>query len=474
MPRKKTVKFYPIFLLSALGLILFCACSPEPPSPLAKTGCNICHKVTIDPAHDIGCTKCHKGDEKAKTLKAAHKGLIPRPAHPDHMAEACGGCHPKEVARAAASRHFTLKDEIGGVWGAFFPDEPAPSVKDLPIEEPPRTEKGIVANALRRRCLLCHVYYEGDDYSGVRRGTGCAACHLPIKAGTCIKGRIDHRFNLAVKDKNCLACHYGNFVGWDYYGRFEKDYEEGYRAPLVKGRHIPRPYGIEWHEMTPDIHKKYGMTCTDCHAKGPCQRKNGGQERPSCLGCHDTKAGAGEARQMDPQTPGHRDSDLGRVSCEACHAVWGFYDEGRSLVLQDNPIFDDWTYLSVQGSSEVEDVVSRYLAGALRGPVVMLDKINGKTRPGMWFQVFYERRWWPVMLGEDKNGRLRVMRPLLDISISYLNAQGNAVFDNLKPKTPPLVPYTPHTTGAADTFRTIAVKQWLENTAAGHNGQGLQ
>ena len=465
MSRKKIVKFYLIFLLSALSWALFCACSPEPSSPLAKTGCRVCHKVIIDTAHDIGCTKCHGGDERGRTLKTAHRGLIARPAHPDYMAKACGGCHAGEVASAAVSRHFTLKDEIGAVWGAFFPGDAAPSIKNLPIENPPRTERGIVADALRRRCLLCHVYYEGDNYAGTRRGTGCAACHLPIRS----KGCTDHRFKRAVEDENCLACHYGNFVGWDYYGRFEKDYEEDYRAPLVKGRHIPRPYGIEWHEMTPDIHEKYGMTCTSCHTKGPCQEykteKDDSQAQPTCLGCHRTGGGVEQARRMDPNIPGHRDNDLDRVSCGTCHALWSFDDKGRSLVLQDNPIFEDWSYLSVQGSSEVEDMVSRYLAGDLSSPATMLDKINGEARPGLWFQVFSKRRWWPVILGEDKTGRLRVMRPLMDISISYLNAQGDAVFDNLKPKASSLVPYSPHNIGTADTLRSIFVKQWLENTA---------
>ena len=101
-------------------------------------------------------------------------------------------------------------------------------------------------------------------------------------------------------------------------------------------------------------------------------------------------------------------------------------------------------------------------------PATMADKITGENQTGIWFQTFYERRFWPVGLGEDKNGRLRVMRPLLDISISYVDQWGNTLLDRARPpgvaKNPDerLVPYSPHTIGKADIFRTIRVARWLK------------
>lgn len=464
MSRKKIVKFYTIILLSALALGLASACSnPDVLSPFARTGCRVCHRVEIDRSHDIGCTTCHKGNERRKTIKTAHQGLISQPAHPEHMAVACGRCHRDEVASAENSMHFILRDEIGTLWSAFFPEDRPPLIKDLINMGPPDTERGIVADLLRRRCLLCHLYYQGDDYTGTRRGTGCAACHLPIKAGACIKGTIDHRFKKSVRDENCLACHYGNFIGWDYYGRFEKDFEEDFRAPLVKGRHVPRPYGVEWHDMTPDVHRQYGIACIDCHVKGPCEG-DAKIRTISCIECHNAGGGTGKGVSMDPAIVGHRDGDIGRVSCDTCHAIWGFYDQGRSLVLQASPIFDDWTYLAVQGSSEIEEAVTDHNSGK-KDKITMIDKFTGKPLCSLWFQVFSERRWWPVVLGKDRNGVLRVMRPLLDISISYVNARGDTVFDNLRPKGRPLVPYTPHTIGKADMQRTIFVRDWLQNKA---------
>ncbi|MGQ9813523.1 MAG: cytochrome c3 family protein, partial [Dissulfurimicrobium sp.] len=437
MPRKNIIT---ILFALAWGLILSCS-NPDVLSPFARTGCLACHRLEIDRPHDIGCTACHKGNEGAKTIKGAHQGLIARPSGPGHMAEVCGRCHKKEVSSAMASRHFTLTGEVGALWSAFFPEDQTPSIKDLSNIGPLGTERGIVADLLRRRCLLCHVYYEGDNYSGVRRGTGCAACHLPIKASACMNGRTDHRFKRIVKDENCLACHYGNFVGWDYYGRFEKDFEEDFRAPLVKGRHISRPYGVEWHDMTPDVHRQYGMSCASCHIKGPCEGDDPGDgdkiRTISCIECHN--AGGGKGTPMDQTIIGHRKEDIGRVSCDACHALWGFYDNGRSLVLQESPIFDDWIYLAVQGSSEIEKAVLDHNSGKA-DRITMTDKFTGEARLGLWFQVFSERRWWPVMLGEDRNGVLRVMRPIFDISISYVNAHGDVVFDNLRPKGQPLAP----------------------------------
>jgi hypothetical protein len=83
-----------------------------------------------------------------------------------------------------------------------------------------------------------------------------------------------------------------------------------------------------------------------------------------------------------------------------------------------------------------------------------------------------------------------VIRPLLDISISYLDSDDEIVFDNLRPlkvkgttcrnaydtvsiiysgnMDKPVVrrpwlwlPYTPHTIGKADFYRTMAARQWL-------------
>ncbi len=421
---------------------------------LGKSGCRRCHNVEIDQAHDIGCNTCHHGRPDGYTMAQAHQGLISMPSHPAYMARICGRCHAREVAAARTSIHFTLSGEIGTVWSAFFPDEQVPGLSGLPVEKPIRTKEGLVSDLLRRRCLRCHVYYRGDAYMGTQRGTGCAACHMDIQSIP-----WDHRFHREVPDSRCLSCHYGNFVGWDYYGRFETDYPYDYRAPLVKGRHMARPYGLEWHEMTPDIHKKAGMHCTDCHPSGPCQGK---RRRVKCIDCH---LSGNRGPLMDQRRIGHRPGDIRVVACVACHAVWSFQDQGRSLIREDLADYDDWSYLSVQGDSEVERIIKDSIdLPYSEWPLPrMLDKISGRYRNGMWFEGFTKRSWG-VRLGEDRHGCLSVMRPILDLSLSYIDSDDVVRFDSLRPDSINglWLPYSPHTIGPADVFRTIYVRSWLE------------
>jgi hypothetical protein len=430
----------------------------------------------MDPVHDIGCTACHMGSPDGYTYTTAHEGLIRMPSHPDYMEKTCGSCHPEEVSAAARSLHFTLYCKIETIWSAFFPDQEIPAITDLPLEEPPSTEKALVSDVLQKRCFTCHVGSKGEHYAGTFRRTGCAACHMSMKS----QGPWNHRFERKVPDRRCLSCHYGNFVGWDYYGRFEKDYDAAFRAPLIRGIHIPRPYGVEWFDMTPDVHRSYGMECAACHPMGPCQDGGKGDTAyTACVVCHQAEASEGvRGPVMNDARIGHREGDRMLVDCQACHAVWSVMDRGRALLRQDNPDFEDWFFLAVQGSSTVEAGVNRTLT-PLQGALVEdpeADSPNG--RRAVWFQCFAERRWGPVRLAADKGGRLRVVRPLLEISLSYVNPSGDVDFDNLMPDFDDeteagWVPYTPHTVGPADIFRGMSVRAWLlsRSMAVGREGK---
>ncbi len=462
--------------------------APYGPDEFRTSGCVRCHTVKIDAAHDIGCVSCHQGNPGGKSPEAAHTGMTVHPASPTNMEKICGRCHMEYVRTARTSGHFTLNREIGGVWRTFFPASEIPVPTLLKKEEYPRSLQGLVADMLVKRCLRCHVWYEGDDYSGTRRGTGCAACHLQTASGG---NPLDHKFRKGVSDERCLSCHYGNFVGWDYYGRFEKDFPAEFRAPLKNGRHIPRPYGVEWLDMTPDVHRRRGMTCTACHTEAPCRVRG---SMPTCISCHEPDSLSGE-------NPGHSAEDAGLVACTVCHALWAPADTGRSLTRLDTPDYGEWLPLSVQNSSEVEMACreeSQYPFGSW-GTAYMLDKIDGTMRPGMWFEGFIARRFWPVIIGETRDGRLVNVRPLLDISISYLDGNDDIMADNVKPagdgttcmdndqcveriaaeilpdniwisfldpeilKKPGLwLSFTPHTVGHADVFRSAKVSRWLK------------
>jgi len=480
-----------IFAAAAAGLFLSACNAPYGPDEFKVSGCRRCHAVSIDKAHDFDCCTCHWGKADGRDMAQAHEGLVARPAAPDSMADVCGKCHESHVSNAAVSSHFTLRHEIGFVWKAFFPDsEKVPLPGALRMEEYPWSLQGLVADMLRKRCLRCHVWYGGDSYRGIRRGEGCAACHMDMGSGAV---PLDHRFRRTVADRRCLSCHYGNFTGWDYYGRFEKDFPSDFRAPLKQGRHITRPYGVEWLDMKPDVHRRKGMLCADCHRHGPCQEQET-QKETTCLSCHSVVS-------LPAFTPGHSAEGIRLVSCTVCHAVWAPLDTGRSLMRLDTPDYEEWLRLSVQGSSEVEELCRDESMRAFEswGPAFTTDKINGRSMPGMWLEGFTARRFWPVIIAETADGRLINVRPLLDLSLSYLDGKDMIMADNIGPQAeipvcrdgkgcirrvaseflpgtsfisllePELLEkpglwleFTPHTVGSADAFRTQKVAQWLE------------
>ncbi len=478
--RFKTIAYCLILLLCMIAL--YGCHQPVLNSPLGQHGCRRCHLVHPDHNHDFSCTACHKGNPKGKTVREAHKGLIACPASPSNMKSVCGRCHERAVRACIASEHFTLKCEISSVWSAFFPHQPVPNLSRLVAMDHanPRTPHGLVADLLCRRCLRCHVYSHGDSYRAVQHGLGCVACHMRPYG---LRGAGDHIFLARVPDDACLSCHHDNFVGWDFYGRFDKDFDEAYRCPLVKGRAPLRPYGIEWHQMGEDIHRRAGFSCITCHIIGPCGLSINGREPGvfyrgriyplpkilyghrtlTCLDCHllAPKKWKLAGPRLDENIIGHRSEDIKRVDCAACHAGWSFVDTGRYLTLQIYPDFQDWQYLAVEGCSAVEQKIHNHLKYPQLGPKAFMDnQFSGISYEGLWLESLYTRRWYPVPLGIDAHGRLCVVRPILDLYLNYIDADDNVVFDNLHPKRT-WMPYSPHTISRADVFRTLAIQQWL-------------
>ncbi len=476
--------FYETFKFAVIiTFLLLTACSQQGFSRL-ENKCANCHEVELDSIHNFSCSTCHNGNPSTHILKDAHQDLVTMPAHPDKMTEICGRCHQDEVAAALQSDHFTLKDEISAVWAVFFPENAPMSLKKLQDYDTTEMASGedVVADAMKRRCLRCHPYYKGDEYKGVKRGAGCAACHIGNAAG-----KAFHRFDLKVGDDRCLSCHYANFTGYDYYGRFEKDYEEDFRAPLVHGNLPPRPFGVEWHEMKPDIHKKAGMICTDCHNKRLCDKNNQGSKLQSvnCTSCHLPQANPLNNNLsypvMNTERTGHKKEDIARVACQVCHSVWSVQDKGRFLLRQDEPSWSDWMYLGVQGSSEVEgqifyqavrqgDMAAEEVSDDTRELLLkkntceehigMTDKFSGKQQTGLWFEGFDERLWANPLVCPDKTGKLQIVRPVLDVTFVYQNKTGKTI--TVKNTASGWRPYRAHTVGKADVFRTAQVILWLE------------
>ena len=480
---KKNRVILPLFCLLALA---FSGCRqdkyPEKPAvqetPARQPGCLGCHTtVRLDPRHDLACTGCHGGNPEGATQEQAHTGLIAQPAHPDRMQKACGTCHAKQVAQTASSLHFTAKNEINAVRTGFGAQAPLASLTEIPIHDPIVSPLDLADDLLRRRCLRCHVYSSGDGYPETVRGTGCAACHLAYTNGK----MTGHAFSKLPADSQCLHCHYGNFVGADYYGRFEHDFNQEYRTPYRTDTTENRPYGVEFHQLAPDIHQQKGMTCIDCHSGAELMGGHGAAKGTTpaitCLACHGWRKGIPlllsnlqvEADHLvlftrltgkklvvpQPVHPAHRQYEK-KAHCTVCHSQWSFNDQGTHLLRTDNPDHPAWARLAVQGSREVEEQLD---APAPQGPSLR-DKITGAPSPSLWLKGYELRRWEKPLVGVGPDNRLHIFRPILDLHLSMVDANKKVLFDNVgvTPQQQRYLPYTPHTVGKAGAFFSERLK----------------
>ena len=449
----------------------------EGPQDTAATvpfaGCRTCHPdVRPDRYHDFPCLDCHRGDELGQDAETAHTGLVARPAHPDSMADSCGACHPGTVRDCRASLHFTLRNEVNRIREHFGAREEVTSLTEISPSARPATELELADDLLRRRCLRCHLFSPGDTYAGTRRGTGCAACHMAFNDGKL----LSHEMIKLPGDFQCLSCHYANFVGADYYGRYEHDFGSEYRTPFTTRKEFFRPYGVEYHELAPDIHQQRGLSCVDCHGGHQPGMETGGRTI-TCGTCHQlatdglpadalpanlkidnstpllTARLSGKIHPVPQMTHSAHEQYGGKVSCQVCHAQWSFNDSTTHLLRNDTDDYAPWSMLSVQSSSTVENLLEHNLLSLEDElPPAMPDTVTGTVMPGVWHKGFTERRWENMLVRQDRDGRIKIFRPILDLRLSYVDSDGDAVFDNIQGSNQALLPYTPHTTGKAGMF----------------------
>jgi hypothetical protein len=465
-------------MLSVATLTLLTGCKNE--KNAIAGNCATCHQITVDPSHQIPCTTCHQGNDQSRTVNEAHVNLVSRPAHPDNFQNTCGNCHKDEVAELKSSLHYTLQNFVNLVRSSYGEKEPLAHFSDIPVPENPEDISQLVDDLLRRRCLRCHLYSSGDEYSATSHATGCGACHLEYT-----DGKLDrHRFTASPTDKQCLACHYGNRVGFDYYGRAEHDFNVEYRTPYTVEDAPPRPYGVEYHELAPDIHQQAGLLCIDCHGRDELMKSEQAARKPSCRGCHAADAlkentpdgvitqeekylfklkASGKMRPL-PLMQHSAHTEYPSVSCQACHAQWSFNDTQTHLLRSDTDEYEHWARLTVQGSSEVELFLEHNLDyNNTELPPEMTDKITGDIRAGVWYKGYTMRRWeWPL-LGRTEDGIITVVRPVLDITLSWVDEDEIIRFDGYgsSAANSGMLPYTPHTTGPAGMFYEQRIREFL-------------
>lgn len=466
------------YCLLAVFILLFSGgCSSETERTFGK--CVTCHEqLHPGSSHEFECSTCHGGDSTQDKPELAHKQLIPDPAHPDHMKNSCGQCHEREYQGVAQSPHLTLQNKVNLIRKTYGATEDLTSLTEIPIHEYPENKLELVDDMLRRRCLSCHLYYPGEDYPATVHGTGCAACHLQYKE----KELTDHKFLAQPTDEQCLSCHYGNYVGADYYGRYEHDLNVEYRTPYYTNQDS-RPYGVEYHQLVPDIHQQKGMECIDCHS-GAELMKLGSNQPVTCASCHDgskleyllphgvtsengtftyTSKRSGNRHPLPIMThPAHKLND--RVQCQVCHAQWTFNDSTTHLLRSDLDDYDDWDRLTVQGSAELEQLLEHNLDYDNEElPPAMTDKITGDILPGIWYKGYFTRRWEEILTGIDDSNRLVVMRPILNYSLSWIDEDETIRYDSFTTPAPHggMRPYTPHTTGPAGIFYEQRIRDLL-------------
>lgn len=135
----------------------------------------------------------------------------------------------------------------------------------------------------------------------------CSSCHV----SDCLDCHGGDGHNIArASQQECLACHNGYYVGWDYLGRAPREDHPRYqRGPQFQGEHALK--------MRPDIHAERGLECRDCHSmKSLIAGKTKAQ---GCRDCH----------QPDPEVVEHGiAAHLEKMECYSCHSAWAAQEYG--------------------------------------------------------------------------------------------------------------------------------------------------
>ncbi|MFT5701889.1 MAG: hypothetical protein ACI8ZB_004791 [Desulforhopalus sp.] len=474
------------FITILCTLVLLCACDSNEATNPKYGKCIACHTMEVDKNHDIKCTSCHSGIDIAKKKDRAHQGLIAHPAHPSQMIKACQPCHEDIVNTAPLTIHFTLSNSTNMFRKAFGATTELQSFTDTPSIQDPTDILELGDDLLRRRCFKCHIYDSGQPYPATSHGQGCAACHLSSSDSE----QENHIFD-SPTDKQCLSCHYGNYVGFDYYGRFEHDFNVEYRTPYTTKHDSFRTYGVEYHQLSADIHQQKGLSCIDCHTGNELMRSG---NKPTCAGCHDAKdlaaqlpervskkdngyilrAQSGMDHPIPTLTHPAHFTNSDSISCQACHAQWSFDDRGKHFLRMDTDEIDSFSGLSVQGNYEIETLLTNNLDyDKDELPIAMTDSLKGLPSIGIWLKGYVTRRWENVTLGRDTDGRITVVRPILDYSLSWMDEDETVQFDAVPSQVDHggLRPYTPHTTGSAGLFYQARIHQFLNQEKQMQNHQ---
>ena len=112
-----------------------------------------------------------------------------------------------------------------------------------------------------------------------------------------------------------------------------------------------------------------------------------------------------------------------------------------------------WRYLSIQGDPYLQKILEDAAESPQTVYPVSMDRVSGQEREGIWSVGWRFRRWEPMPLGLDNDGRYTILRPLYQYLVSYVDGMGNVIMDSVVPRRGDgsgkgwaFMPYVPHTT----------------------------
>lgn len=162
------------------------------------------------------------------------------------------------------------------------------------------------------------------------------------------------------------------------------------------------------------------MICIDCH-RGELILAPGSGRTVACADCHDQQrlqkdlpaditqldgnyTLRSRADNRDHPLPPMRDlahTENPDVSCQICHAQWSYDDTTTHPLCTDHEEYDEWTALTVQGSSALEKLLENNLdLDKEELPPITADLLTGENRPSLWYQGYTIHRWKMSCLAE--------------------------------------------------------------------------
>lgn len=211
----------------------------------------------------MGCTKCHKGDDRKEKKEEAHKNMDKRPSE---NIEVCAKCHKAIGNSYKLSLHYIPYGQ-----------------KNIFSERLSENEKKIFnEKVFEKSCRSCHA--------------SCGDCHVksPVLGGVNLGLIKGHKFIRKDETKTCALCH-GGRVYPEYTGEYG---------------------GVS------DLHYQKGMMCMDCHSikeihgdGKPQKARKLLEYKNTCTKCH--KQGS---EKTDKAKEAHSIHPEEKVSCYACHS----------------------------------------------------------------------------------------------------------------------------------------------------------